>query len=292
MLTNGTSNSRFQTMCLSLLVTSVSILASCVSQVEVPMYRHEFHEEFPTYWLEARINGRTANLLVDTGSSLPAISRDFVERHGFEVSSEQMQNSGLNETSIDVFRPRRFSIGRLRARESIFFVLDTQFASEIAQREVDGIVGGGLFNNNRYSVSFKDNFIKYGAFSIDNINMHPLEVVQQYLYANVAIDGVVDRFLVDSGGLQTQITLELAERILGDLSSLDFSDRVRITVDGRSDVRVAHAVMPSLLFGDVLVEDFPVLVADYTRNIVGIDLLRMGVLTVDPVSSTFGFTLE
>ncbi len=292
MLTRNASHFRSRPQYLLLLVAAVSILPSCTSHVVIPMYRHEFHEGFPTYWLEGRINGRTANLLVDTGSSLPAISKNFVERHGLTVSSEQIQNSGVNEASIDVIRPRRFSIGKLRARESVFFVLDTEFASEIAQREVDGIVGGGLFNNNRYSISFKDSFIRYGEFSIENINMYPLDIVQQYLYVSVAIDGVADRFLVDSGGLQTQISLELAERILGDLSSLNFSDRVRITVDERSEVRVASAVMPSLSFGDVLVEDFPVLVADYSRNVIGVDVLKMGVLTVDPVSNTFGFTLE
>ncbi len=289
MIANSIGHSPLWIRHIALLVASVSVLSSCTSHIVIPMYRHDFHDENPSYWVEGRINGRNVNLLVDTGSSLPAISKDFVQRYNLDVSAAKFQNPDGGETEIDVVRPGQFSVGKLRTRESVFFVLDTVLASEIVQREVDGIVGGGFFNGNRYSISFKDNFISYGRFSIENINMHPLEIVQQYLYAEVNVNGIVDKFIIDSGGLQTQISMDLAERALGDLSNLVFSDRVRITVDGISNVRVAHAIVPSFSFGDVLVKDFPVLISDYTRNIIGIDLLKNGILTIDPDSESFGF---
>ncbi len=256
------------------------------------MYRHEPHDGYPSYWLEGHINGRKIDLLVDTGSSLPAISKEFVERNGLEYSSEQIQASGMENSLFDIVRPSRFRIGRLVALESVFFVLDTASASELLQREVEGIVGGGLFNSNRYSISFKDNLIRYGRFPIDSENMYPLEIDQQYLYASVAINGVVDRFLIDSGALQTQVSLALAREIMGDLSKLEFDKLVRVTVDGRSNVEVARLTLRSLSFGDLLVKDYSVFVGDHTRNIIGMDLLKSGVLTVDPESLTFGYSVD
>lgn len=273
-------------------VMTASLLYSCKSYVVIPMHRNVSLEGYPSYWLEGYVNGNKINLFVDTGSSLPVISKEFVEQHELQYAAEHMQNADLEDSFIDIVRPQRLRIGRLVARESVFQVRDTLFVSQLLQGNVEGIVGGGLFNSNRYSLSFKENLIRYGKFSIENENMYPLEIDDQYLYANVKVNGVVSRFLIDSGALQTQISLELAEKVLDDLSSLEFENLRRVTIDEIREVRLARVMLSSLSFGDETVENFSVFAGDYTKNILGIDFLHAGVLTIDPESLTFGYRVD
>ena len=271
-----------------------TLLSGCVRPVVVPMKQRDCG---PYYFVEVEFNGAITDFMVDTGTSFPIVSDSFVTAESFEVtdsiesvlvvSPSDITNSSA-PTTFPILRSTSFGIGNAVAEDGLnFAVVDTDAVVSITCGAVDGFIGGGVLNSAPYSIDFPGRVLTLGATNPHSIPAFPLSMVKNLLFVDAFIGPNKVSFLIDSGSLQTRISAATASQVLRADAVINAGPVKRIDIFGVKDQPMSAATIDSFRIGDFVVRDLPVLIGE--DNVVGIDVLSQGVLTIDPNAKTYSF---
>jgi predicted aspartyl protease len=252
-------------------------------------------------WVPVQFNGTTSNFLLDTGTSFPIVSSNFVSRFGFETYKFVDQHevfiprAGLKSTKekasleLRYIESDAFSLGSIKAASKLTFaVIDTSAVEKIVGGHLDGFVGGGLLNGQPYAVDFRCKTLSMGKLDLSDLQMSELAIRQNLLYVEIELNGMQETFFLDSGALQTEISKATAAKVLPEFDSLDWRTYESVSVLGERLRSAARARIRSFSLGGTVYSDVEVVVAE--QNVLGIDFLRHGVLVVDPINGTYSFS--
>lgn len=142
-------------------------------EATIPLYEIVSDTERPAsgYYIKAIINGKTANLQLDTGGSGILFQRRFIEKMGLNILSAS-EVKGIGDSGARagfLAQAQNLQIGQLRYSDAILEVVDQNFTPNI-----DGIIGGNFFN--RYLISLN--------FPQKRIELQPLPMINGKPYSN------------------------------------------------------------------------------------------------------------
>ena len=282
---------------------SVVVLVACLSMcgcVQHKTIHLTSREKSDFVWVPVKFNGTSSNFLLDTGTSFPIVSSDFVARFGFETYERNNQyevfipRAELNSTDeraslqIRYTESDTFSLGPIKASSRVTFaVIDTSAAEKIVGGRLDGFVGGGLLNGQPYAVDFQCKTLSIGKLDLSDLQMDKLAIRQNLLYVEIELNGMQETFFLDSGALQTEISRKTAARILPQYDSLTWGSLKSVSVLGDRTRTAARAKIDSFNVGGAKFSNTNVIVAE--QNVLGIDFLRQGVLVIDPINRRYSF---
>jgi len=178
---------------------------------------------------------------------------------------------------------------RFAGKEQIL-VLNTAPTEEIIGRNLDGVFGTALLNVNPWSIDFRNDLLALNCVARSAQLPHEIEIRHGLLYATVLVDGLPVRMLIDSGATRSKISRATLERLPVDRYEVRDSMRRTVTADGVQARSVQIVVVQELIVGSTRMHDFELLVDD--ADVVGLDILSLGELTVDPAMSRFEFNTQ
>lgn len=261
-------------------------IAACREGVEFAL---ETNPHSPYYWVSGEIDGRSVRFIVDTGSSMPVISESLASELG--VSVNQSDESVRLGHEFPVVRLDNVTIGRLRLpQQSPFQIRNTDYLEIISGATVDGIIGGGVLNAARYEIRFPSKLVRFGNMSVDSSTMKDLDIRDQYLFGESYINGESVEFLIDSGSTFSEIREIDALTIVPNLNELESRTLNIARIGGHSEEVRQMLVADSLQFGGSTLENVVLYVGN--QNILGLNVLSKGTLTVVPDLRQFKFELS
>jgi hypothetical protein len=247
----------------------------------------------------AEYENRKAVFLLDTGTVIPVISRQFVEAHGLSTAYQQVPSDPLIEgkqadsvpieATIVVTRPTSFSVGRAKVDPLGFFqVLDLAPLSSAIDDRVDGIFGSGILNGTLYTIDFGKQTLTLGRPKDPAELPFKIEFEGQRPLVTATLNGAKVVFVLDTGAMQTSISHHTAARLLDESSIEEEASYLLLTVEGLQPAKLKRATIDRLEFAGIEFENFTVFIRDH--DLIGLDILRDGILTVDASAARYSFS--
>jgi predicted aspartyl protease len=282
----------------TVVVTSL-VLAACTSIGVVPLSRDTKSGYFIA---ESIIDGEPANLVVDTGTTMPAISSDYARAHRIVFSADQMleneHDSASSGRSVASLQPplgfatlESFSVGNIKFSGAVQFqVYDLSALNSRTEENISGILGTGALNSRPYRIDFQRLQLTIG----DKLNRprlsFPLLLVDNLLYVDIQICGHAKRFLVDTGSLNSWIDADTLQ---------DIECGYRISGSGTYDVLVGNR-LNRLAVNRVTLDHIQLSGQQFsgvvffagTSNVLGLDILARGSLFLDPIGKDYYLDLS
>lgn len=179
---------------------------------------------------------------------MPVISELLADELG--LSADDSVDKLGRKYEFPVVRLDNVTVGRLRlAQSSPFQIRDTSYLEMITGRKVDGIVDGGILNAARYEIKFPSESMRVGNLNVDTSAMSKLEIRNQYLYGEAAMDGEEIEFLIDSGSTFNEIRESDALKLVPNLDELETQSLNIARIDGHYKEDKLVLVVESLQFG-------------------------------------------
>jgi predicted aspartyl protease len=270
-------------------------LSSCASTTTIPL---TVDADTGYYMLLTKYEKRKAVFLLDTGTALPAISRRFVEAHGFSTTRRQwpadslfdgkQTDSAPIESTIVVTSPTSFSVGRATVDPLGYFqVLNLAPLSSAIDDRVDGIFGSGILNGTLYTIDFRKRTLTLGRSKQPVELPFKIEFERQRPLVDATVNGAKIVFVLDTGAMYTSISHRTAARLLDESSIGEEASYLLLSVDGLRPAKLRRATIDRLEFAGVELENFTVFIGDH--DLIGLDILRNGILTVDASAGRYSF---
>lgn len=280
---------------LVLTIVAFLSLSGCSGTVSVPL---TVDREVGYYSLEGKYERKEVRLLVDTGASLPVISSAFVDANGISsIEQAQLDGNGgsdavgplASDKPIVVTRPSTFSVGRVVFDPTGYFqVLDLDALNSVLRQRVDGVASSGVLNSATfYTLDFQQAKLTLGRARDTPKLRHKMVFDHQRPIVSVMINGTESEFFLDSGAIQSAISRETAANLLAESEIGAPKDYQLLSIDGLRPTKLSLARVKLLEFAGNCLQDATLYVGD--RNLIGLDILRGGVLTVDPVMKRYAF---
>jgi len=258
------------------------------------------NDESGLHWVPVNVQGESAEFLLDTGSSVVALSEKFIarlpERPRTTLKNGRLVTSANRSTSVDSLPQRqltylqsaRIDVGGMRfAGKGQILVLDTSPTEKIIGKNLDGVVGTALLNVSPWSIDFRNSLLALNCVADTARLPHEIEIRHGLLYATVSVDGLPVRVLVDSAATRSKISPATFERLPEEHYAVRDSMRRTVTADGVQVRPVQIVTVRKVVVGSARVHDFELLVDD--ADVIGLDILSLGELTLDPANSRFEF---
>jgi predicted aspartyl protease len=277
------------------LAVNLLLLVSCVGSVLVPM---EPNPRTGHFIVEARYSQKIGSFIIDTGTSLPVVSKHFLIRNQIEAPSRlyidavtRTANRNLGSLPADellVTEAASFSIGLAKFAPGAPFLLLDLAALELALgSEIGGIIGGGILNSATYTIDFAERRLTIMRTEIDRLPPHQVSFHDQVPFVMVNLNGHDVQFMIDTGALQTTIDEDSALRFV-DGDKVQPKRRFNIlTFQGQSEALLGQAIIDKLVLGDEEFTNLSVLVG--TENAIGLDVLASGALTIAAPAGRYSF---
>ncbi|MGH8194996.1 MAG: retropepsin-like aspartic protease [Woeseiaceae bacterium] len=192
------------------------------------------------------------------------------------------------ESRIAVTRPTSFSVGRASVDPVGFFqVLDLAPMNSAIDTQVDGIFGSGILNGIFYAIDFGNRTLRLGRPKHPTELPFKIEFEGQRPLVSATVNGAKVEFVLDTGAMYTSISHDTAARLLNESSIEDAVRYLSLSVDGLRPAKLRRATIDRLEFAGIDFENFTVFIGDH--DLIGLDILRNGVLTVDASAGRYSF---
>lgn len=238
---------------------------------------------------DARIDGRPASLLVDTGTSETLLDRGFAGGMGALGRARRVLGA-VNESFgiLPLAHLGRLELAGLAFTDFEALVVDLAPVSDALGTPVAGILGWNVLGRSAVEIDFAAPSLAFdrgsGGPLAERVARDPsafaVRSVGGGVFASVALGRVSGEFLVDSGAAPTRIGEALA-RLAGATAPVRAVREVRDVTGGRLE-DVASVALPPLRLGLVVRKG---LRADLgPSNLLGADVLEGAVLRIDAAS--------
>jgi len=266
------------------IVKSLAILlliSSCVSSTQIALL---FHRPTGLAFVEVEINDQHGRFLLDTGTSYPVVSEEFVNRNHLEAIGELTGRTG----EYVFVEPESFSIGDAKfTRTGRLLVKDLAGVSESMGIGIDGIVGSSLLNGAPYKIDFANRTLELGSQDDPVESGYKVVFKNQCPYVEVLLDGEIVEFLIDSGSIQSFVSQDTAEKFRESGNFSSSAGYNHITIDGsiRKEMQLIH--INSLEFAGRDYHDISMFVEG--ENKIGLDILSNGTLIMNKKRGIYWF---
>lgn len=281
-----------RTTIVSVLIASCAFLATCVagcSAVTFVPVRHSGSRQFLVVPVVA--NGIQTTFLFDTGTSDTVVSKEFADRNGIHGRPLQRDrpieaSAGAADQEDQYVRLRSFRVGSVRAKRKVGPVqivdlprLGAQFGGDVT-----GMLGNAMWSSADYVLDASQPSLVISRRL--NLSASPeashLSVSGNRTYLPVKIDGRTFDFLLDTGSSATRVTQE----VIDEIRPSDYLE-LEITTMGSTEYRRIPALHAKVAVGLVQIPQFSFLIGE--ENVIGLNLLRYGVLSVSNREGMFVF---
>ena len=236
------------------------------------------------------INGRPANLVLDTGAGATTLTRSSAERLGVRMSELGFEMYGVGGVR-HVYRgiAARMRIGGLSADG--FSLAGQDFFDRPEDAELDGLFGMNLMAAYDVDLDLPGNHVV--IYQADGncgkptvalqppLYMVPLEFIKNDRQADVelSIDGHRIRAVIDSGAAKTVMFRSAASRLGVDMSALRASAHFGYGIGPRKVAMMEH-VFEIVRIGDLQINNMRIEILDQAD--MGIDTVHVGSRLADP----------
>jgi predicted aspartyl protease len=242
------------------------------------------------------VDGVAATFLFDTGTTHLFVSADFGSRIGLSGKARYLPVAIETATPQPVYDAQfapieSFKLGPIRARRNPgeVVILDLSNVSLLAGEQIDGLLGNGLWASADYVLNVGEPSLQI-VRTLDLFSdpqALPATVSDNRTYLPVAINGKSFEFLLDTGSNFSTVSAELFES-LGEIDSEAVElGKVGINAADTKSIKTFREFHAAVTLGQVSASDFVFLVDD--KNVIGLDLLRLGELSVSVKQRRFVF---
>jgi predicted aspartyl protease len=175
----------------SVVILSGSLIKPAVAQS---------HNVDDTFLVEARINGESAILLIDTGAERSSLDREFAQRLGLrpvEVINIQRPDS---EGRTEVVLVKDLDIQSVHSSSIRMMTDDLAANSGALGVHIDGVLGNDVLRNFRVTLDYSAGSVTFGPLSAIHrgVPTKLLRIGNRY-FVHMSSDGVSLTFLLDTG---------------------------------------------------------------------------------------------
>lgn len=151
--------------------------------------------------VNAKINGKPARLLLDTGSERSCLDDGFAAQLGLKPTATQSIQRPYSTETGNVLRVGDLSVDSSNIRDIEMITIDLTPASKALGLHIDGILGSDILRRYRITLNFST-----GAVKVD-LNSHPptngfvvkLHAIDSRYFVHVTIQGAPMELLLDTG---------------------------------------------------------------------------------------------
>jgi len=172
----------------------------------------------------------------------------------------------------------------------LFEIRDLSHIRQSIDQDIAGIVGSGILNGGVYSIDFCNRTISLTKYSSAPQLEHEIRFDRQRPIVTVTVNGKDFPYVVDSGALQSSISRRAADLVVPESAMQNETSYKVLTIDGvRNEVR-SRALIESFKFAGIELSSINLFVNE--ENVIGLDILRKGTLTVNARARRFSFNPE
>jgi predicted aspartyl protease len=223
------------------------------------------------------INGKPADMILDTGSFGTVLTREAVARLGLPTPDwTAIEARGIGGSrSLSVLQTAQFKLGRLHGRDLHFAVFDSP--SVLGMGQVDGLLGMDILSQFDIDLDLPEH--KVLLYGTQGGCRHPTVALEQPLFAlpmeqderersavvEVSIAGKSLRALLDSGADSNVLYRGAARRLGLDETALAGDRKGSMGGIGPRAVQYRRHVIEPVTIGDLTVRNMPVDVSQESR---------------------------
>ncbi len=256
------------TACLALLAAQAKAGCQLGAVAVLPLRLEHGHALF-----DAEVNGKTANLVLDTGAFTTMIKLNAAERLGVSMAETNADSTGVGGSrAIWRGRAHHMRIGNMDADG--MWLAGTDFLTRDATLPADGLFGMNMMA--AYDIDLDVTGQHAILFEADGNCHKPAVALAPPLYdvklvqvdnnrateVDVRVDGTTVRAEVDSGSPHTVIFRSAAYRLGLDVSGLRAADHHMIGGVGPRAVAAMTHVFSKVVIGDLTINNMPIDIVD------------------------------
>ena len=170
---------------------------------------------------------KNLNMILDTGTSLSAISQELADRLKLRGKTESLQTLNGTIQTQSLILPS-IQIGSLAASPIRVVVQDLGFMERSLSISVAGIAGLDILSSGSFTIDYRKKKIAFGPLAA-SANTVRFETQEPFLTVKAIIDGQAVRLLVDSG---TWGLLVYRNRLQTNLQQVHFDSNASISSPG------------------------------------------------------------
>ncbi len=245
--------------------------------------------------VNAKVNGKSASLLLDTGSDRSCLDDGFAAQLGLKPTATQSIQRPYSTETGNVLRVGDLSVDSSNIRDVEMIMIDLTPASKALGLHIDGILGSDILRKYRITLNFST-----GSVKVD-LNSHPptngfvvkLHAIDSRYFVHVTIQGVPMELLLDTGTNLSSISQSRWAQLTKKWMPTRLIEGVRSSGNSSGSQLVC---IPQIAIGRIAYHNFPVRIqpptsggifADPSFNgLLGSDFLRQFVVTLDLANDT------
>ena len=153
--------------------------------------------------LNVKVNGIKCRLILDTGSPVSVLSKEFCQKHsltGKKVSPFVFRSNIEDDNLLKVYAP--LEVGNIKLAQSLFYATNLEHITNNASPPPAGVLGADFLNQYIYSINMRDGILKIiSEADYDNIagDKVPIAIRVDQIYINLDIDKKPVEFVLDTG---------------------------------------------------------------------------------------------
>jgi len=234
--------------------------------------------------VNAKVNGKSARLLLDTGSERSCLDDGFAAELGLKpIATRSIQRPYSTETG-NVLRVGDLSVDSSNIRDVEMIMIDLTPASKALGLHIDGILGSDILRRYRITLNFST-----GSVKVD-LNSHPptngfavkLHAIDSRYFVHMTIQGAPMELLLDTGTNLSSISQSGWIQLTLKWMPTRLIDGVRSSGNSSGSQLVC---IPQMAIGRIAYHNFPVRVQPPTpagifadpsfKGLLGSDFLRI-----------------
>ncbi len=233
--------------------------------------------------LAAKVNGIECRLILDTGASHSALSKDFCRRHsltGKKIWANPFTSNVKDDQLFQVNVP--LEVGKIKVAESPFIAMNLEHWADDALVPLAGILGSDFLNKYIYSINMQDGIlviIREADYDKKGGVEMPIAIRNNLIYFNLDIEGKPVEFLLDSG------------RYVSDINESDFANSkgkyekysgTHFDINSTYLFEGHKVKLTGIKFGPVIFTNAEFRLSD--ENIIGVNALKWVNIVVNPLT--------
>lgn len=245
--------------------------------------------------VNAKVNGKSASLLLDTGSERSCLDDGFAAELGLKpIATRSIQRPYSTETG-NVLRVGNLSVGSSNIRDVEMITIDLTSASKALGLHIDGVLGSDILRRYRITLNFSTGSVKIDLQSHPQTNGFAvkLHAIGSRYFVHVTIQGVPMELLLDTGTTLSSISQSGWDQLTHKWIPTRLIEGVRSSGNVSGSQLVC---IPQMAVGRIVDHNFPVRVQPPTpagifadpgfNGLLGSDFLKQFVVTLDLANDT------
>jgi predicted aspartyl protease len=239
--------------------------------------------------VSARVEGRPATFLLDTGAERSCLDASFAEHLQFKPTNVEGMRQPYGNRAVSSLRVRELGIDSFELQNVEMLAADLTSLSMGSGISIDGILGSDVLKRFTVRIDFSSGLVRFGTDAGESPGgvAVPLQPVHNLYFVPLSIQGTPVSLLLDTGANASSVSSHAWSGITMHWQPQTTIDGVRST--GGSEAR--FALIPTIEIAGAMSRDVPLRVQPQTKDglfadagfngLLGTDVLRQFIVTLD-----------